>query len=263
MKKKRNKEESALDSEVLSEIKRKMKFVKQIWVLYEKNMIWIICVLFTASIIHAIIHFGIYGINIFEFASITDLFINFAIVFIPLIVLLPFSIFLYLFPDGNSKIESIILLIIKVILLIMASIILSRLFNNKIGGGLWLLYFLGTLWIFYYENKQAFAWICILMLFVVSFVAPLERDSTSLVDRMSFKYSNQEYNLTDIGKYYYIGGSSDYFFVFNKSEDKVEILPKNECQDITRPIIHWNDLWKSDEIKDIGPNYRVKRKTEP
>ena len=260
MKKKSKKEEFAISANVLSEIKRKMDNVKQLWNLFTKNKIWIFSALFTASIIHSIIYYGMYGINILEFATISDVFVNFANVFIPLVVLFPFCIFLYLFPNGNSKIESIILFIIKVILLIIASVSLSSLFNSVFGGGLWFLYFLGVLWLFYYENKKALAWICILMFFTVSFIAPLERHNTPLIDRISFFYSEKEYNLAELDKFYFIGGSSDYFYIFDKSEDKVEIIPKSDCQHITRPVIHWSDLWTGDEIKDSRLYFRVKRK---
>ena len=224
MKKGSKRDESVINASVLSEIKHKMDNIKQLWNLFAKNKIWICSALIIASVIHSI------------------------------------CIFLYLFPDGNTKIETIILLIVKVVLLIVSSIILSCLFINPLGGGLWILYFLGVLWLFYSENKKAFTWICILMLFMVSFILPFESHTTSLIDRISFKCSNKEYNLADIEKFYYIGGSSDYFFVFDKYEDRVEILPRSECQDITRPIMHWNNLWKSDKIIDKGLIFRVKRK---
>ena len=260
MKKKSDKMPPAISTYALSEIKRKIDLLKQMWTLFAKNKIWILSLLFAASIIHSTIHYGMYGINILAFATIPDVFINFTIVFIPFVILLPFCVFLYLFPDGDTKIETVILLIVKVVLLIVSSIILSCLFINPLGGGLWILYFLGVLWLFYSENKKAFTWICILMLFMVSFILPFESHTTSLIDRISFKCSNKEYNLADIEKFYYIGGSSDYFFVFDKYEDRVEILPRSECQDITRPIMHWNNLWKSDKIIDKGLIFRVKRK---
>jgi hypothetical protein len=96
------------------------------------------------------------------------------------------------------------------------------------------------------------------MLFMVSFITPFENNTTPLIDRISFKSSNKEYNLTDLNKFYYIGGSSDYFFVFDKIEDKVNILPKSECQDISRPTILWGDLWRNEEIRDNGIIFRAK-----
>jgi len=260
LKKDNKKNETVINASVLSETKRKMNSIKQLWDLFTKNKMWICSALFIASVIHSIIHYGMYGINILAFATITDTFINFTIIFIPFVVLLPFCIFLYLLPDGNTKIEAIIFLIIKIVLLIISSFILSCLFINPLGGGLCILYVLGVLWLFYSENKKAFTWICLLMLFMVSFIAPFENHTTALIDRISFKCFNKEYNLADIKRFYYIGGSSDYFFVFDRHEDRVEILPKSECQNITRPIMHWNDLWKKDEIKNNGINFRVKRK---
>ena len=260
MKQKNKKEDIVIRANVLSEIKRKMDIVKQLWTLFTKNKMLIFSVLFSASIIHAIIYYGKFGINILGFATISDVFINFTLVFIPFVVVFPFCIFLYLFPNGNSKIESIILFIIKVISLVASSVLLSRLFNSIFGGGLWLLFFLGILWLFYYESKKAFAWICILMLFMVSFIAPLESHNTPLIDRISFIYEEKEYNLAELDKFYFIGGSSDYFFVFNKTEDKVEIFPKSDCQHITRPAIHWSDLLESDMIDNRCLFYRVKRK---
>ena len=258
--KKYNKEKPAINANVLSEIKRKVNNIKQFWILFTKNKIWIFSALFVASIIHSIINYGMYGINILEFVTITDIFINFAIVFIPIVALLPLSVFLYLFPNGNTKIEAIILLIVKSILLISSSFILSRLFNSLLGGGLWLLFILGFLWLFYCENKKAFTWMCILTLFMVSFVTPFDTHTTSLINRFSFKCSNKEYNLTDIEKFYYIGGSSDYFFIFDKQEDRVEILPKSECKEISRTSIHMDDLWKCDDLRSNGLILRVKKR---
>lgn len=260
MKKENKRDEPVINARILSEIKCKMDNIKQLWNLFAKNKIWIFSALFIASFIHSIIHYGMYGINILAFATITDVFINFTIIFIPFVVLLPFCIFLYLFPDGNTKIETIILLIVKVVLLIVSSIILSCLFINPLGWGLWILYFLGVLRLFYFESKKAFTWICILMLFMVSFISPFESHTTSLIDRISFKCSNKEYNLADIKRFYYIGGCSNYFFVFDKYEDRVEILPKSECQDVTRPMIHWNDLWKNDENNNNSIYFRINRK---
>ena len=158
--------ESAINANVLSEIKQKMTNIKQFWILFTKNKIWISSALFVASIIHSIIYYGMFGINILEFVTITDILINFVIVFIPIVVLLPLCVFLYLFPNGNTKIRAIILFIVKSILLISSSFILSRLFNGLLGGGLRLLYLLGILWLFYCENKKAFTWMCILILFM-------------------------------------------------------------------------------------------------
>lgn len=262
MKKKDNKEEPILSANVLSEIKRKMDYVKQIWNLFAKNKIWIFSTLFTASIIHSVIHYGMYGINILEFVTITDLFVNFAVIFIPIVIPLTLCFFLYLFPNGNTKIESIILFIIKAILLILSSVIFSRLFNSIFGGILYLLYILGVLWVFYHENKKAFTWLCVLILFMVAFIEPIERRNTPLINRISYRCYNKEYNLANIDKFYYVGGSSDYFFIFDKSKDKVEILPKSECQDISRPAIHWDDLWKNDELKTNGVIFRVKKRKE-
>ena len=98
------------------------------------------------------------------------------------------------------------------------------------------------------------------MLFMVSFIAPFENHTTALIDRISFKCFNKEYNLADIKRFYYIGGCSNYFFVFDKYEDRVEILPKSECQDVTRPMIHWNDLWKNDENNNNSIYFRINRK---
>lgn len=260
MQKKSKKEESAISTNALSEIKRKMDSVKELWTLFTKNKMLIFSALFSASVIHAIIYYGKFGINILGFATISDIFINFALVFIPFVVVFPFCIFLYLFPNGNSKFQSVILFIIKVISLIAVSVLLSHLFNSIFGGGLWLLFFLGILWLFYYESKKAFAWICILMLFMVSFIAPLESHNTPLIDRISFIYEEKEYNFAELNKFYFVGGSSDYFFVFNKTEDKVEILPKSDCRHITRPVIHWSDLWKREKIDSRCLLYRVKRK---
>ena len=260
MKKKSDKMPPAISTYALSEIKRKIDLLKQMWTLFAKNKIWILSLLFAASIIHSTIHYGMYGINILEYATISDIFVNFAFVFMPIVILLILSFFLYLFPNVRNKRVSIILLIFKVFLLLFVSVIISRLFNNVFGGGLLLLYVIGICCVFYFENRKAFVWLCILMIFMVSFIEPIEKRNTPIINRISFKYSNIEYNLADIEKYYYIGGSSDYYFIFIKTNDIVQIIPRNECQDIFRPVIHWDDLWKNDETRSNSPVFRINRK---
>ena len=64
MKKKSDKMPPAISTYALSEIKRKIDLLKQMWTLFAKNKIWILSLLFAASIIHSTIHYGMYGINI-------------------------------------------------------------------------------------------------------------------------------------------------------------------------------------------------------
>lgn len=115
--------------------------------------------------------------------------------------------------------------------------------------------------------KKLLAWNVIVLFLLFSLGLPIEKrmmykGNTPLVDRLSFTLSEstKTYDLSDIDRYFYIGGSVDYFFLYDKSKDSVEIIPKNECGNISRTPFYWEDLWKSET--HINSSQKVRKRQD-
>lgn len=248
---KHNKEDGLFNMKFVSEINNKIDTLKRLWTLFSQNKEWVLSLLFVSSIIHSILLFGLFGINILEFYSITDIFINFAEVFVPFIIMIHFGVLLYLFPGGKSKCSSSIILAIKILLFVFVAIVISLIFQNNFGVP-FLIYFFALIGLVYKKGKLL-AWNVIVLFLLFSLGLPIEKrmmykGNTPMVDRLSFTLSasTKTYNLSDIGRYFFIGGSADYFFLYDKSKDSIEIIPKNECRNISRTPFYWEDLWRSE-----------------
>ena len=242
---KSNKVEILLDKTAVPAIIQKVKDLKQQWNTFKNNKEWMLSLLFVCSILQ----YGLFGVNIFEFYTLTDFFVNFADVFIPFILLIPLWILLSLLPDGKTKCSLWIIFGIKIIVFVFSSIMISLIFQNSFGV-LTILYVIALFGLLYFENKKVLAWAFILFLLLFSLGLPIEkrlsyRINTPLVDRLSFTYSEKIYDLSDIDRYFYIGGSINYFFIYDKCTDKVDIISKMECKNICRRPFYWGDFWKS------------------
>ena len=115
--------------------------------------------------------------------------------------------------------------------------------------------------------KKFLAWNVIVLFLLFSLGLPIEKrmmykGNTPLVDRLSFTLSEstKTYDLSDIDRYFYIGGSVDYFFLYDKSKDSVEIIPKNECGNISRTPFYWEDLWKLET--HINSSQKVRKRQD-
>lgn len=248
---KHNKEDGLFNMKFVSEINNKIDTLKRLWALFSQNKEWVLSLLFVSSIIHSILLYGLFGINILEFYSITDILINFAEVFVPFIIMIPFGVLLYLFPDGKSKCSMSVGFVIKIVLFVFAAIILSLIFHNYFGVP-FLIYIIALFGLIY-KNGKLLAWNVIVLFLLFSLGLPIEKrmmykGNTPVVDRLSFTLSEstKTYDLSDIDRYFYIGGSVDYFFLYDKSKDSVVIIPKNECRNISRAPFYWEDLWRSE-----------------
>ena len=259
-----NKEDDLFNMKYVSEINHKIDTLKRLWSLFTQNKEWVLSLLFVSSIIHSILLYGLFGINILEFYSLTDIFVNFAEVFVPFIIMIPFGVLLYLLPDGESKYSSLISLVIKIVLFVFAAIILSLIFHNYFGVP-FLIYFIALIGLIYKKGKLL-AWNVIVLFLLFSLGLPIEKrmmykGNTPLVDRLSFTLSEsaKTYDLSDIDRYFYIGGSADYFFLYDKSKNSVEIIPKNECNNISRNPFYWEDLWKSETHINLSQKVRKRQ----
>ena len=192
---KSNKDEILLDKTAVPTIIQKVKDLKQQWNTFKSNKEWMLSLLFVCSIVHSILQYGLFGVNIFEFYTLTDFFVNFAVVFIPFILLIPLWILLFLLPDGKTKCSLWIIFGIKIIVFVFSSIMISLIFQNSFGV-LTILYIIGLLGLLYFENKNVLAWAFILLFLLFSLGLPIEkrlsyRVNTPLVDRQSFTYSEK------------------------------------------------------------------------
>ncbi|MBO4611894.1 MAG: hypothetical protein J5671_01845 [Bacteroidaceae bacterium] len=247
--KKKSEREHLLNKATVEEITQETQYMKGHWELFKKNKEWILSLLFVCSIVHSILQYGLFGINILEFYTLTDIFVNFAEVFVPFIILIPLLLLLSILPNGESTCSSVLIIIIKVSFFLFFSLMISLIYQSCFGF-FSIFYFILLIVYLYRRNKKVLIWFFIFCLLFFSLGLPIEkrlsyRDNTALVDRLSFIYSEKTYDLSDIDHYYYIGGSLDYFFIYDKSIDSIRVIPKNECKQITRKPLYWKDLWNS------------------
>ena len=245
------------------EINSKLHDLKEQWGTFKRNKEWILSLLFVCSIVHSILLYGFFGINIFEFYSLTDIFINFAEVFVPFILLLSLGGLLSLWPNGK-KCAMWLNFAIKFLIFMVAGIFISLIFDNAFSI-IFILYIIIVFWIFNVVNKRVFAWFFTIFMLLVSLGLPIEKrmmykSNTPLVDRLSITYLDKEYDLSDIDHYYFIGGSVDFFFIYDKCKSKVVILPKSDCKNINRKAFTWNDLWKSETFFNSQQRERMHRR---
>lgn len=219
--------------------------LKQLYIFFSNNKTWILSILFVCSIIKASIWYALFGINILSYSTIQDLFINFAEYFMSFITTaLAFILcsFIYHIKSKGFKIISLILFILL--------FCLYNIIFRTIMPLLFIFFISFSLYILYKERKKAYilAWSLVLLPFV-TLEQPLEQylysrlyrtdkiilsffiEKPANYDIFSFEYLGQTINSYS-RKYYYIGGNSNYFFLLNKDEDYVMIIPKSECSNI-------------------------------
>ena len=261
--KRTDKNEQVLDREVVSEINQKVKPFKSQWSLFVKNKEWILSLLFVSSIINSVLLYGLFGINILEFYTLTDIFVNFAKVLIPFVLLIPLWFLIDLLPYGRTKYKIHLVFIGKIAVFCFFAVIVSQIYNNYFGA-LFILFIVLLFKLLEKEKHFVYAWFAVLFMLFVAIVQPLENrlmymKNTQLIDRLSFEYMEKKYDLSNIDQYYYIGGSVNYFFVYDKSTETVEVIPKSECRNITRKPLFWKDLWKSDNFINTYQKERKRR----
>lgn len=261
--KRTDKNEQVLDREVVSEINQKVKPYKSQWSLFVKNKEWILSLLFVSSIINSVLLYGLFGINILEFYTLTDIFVNFAEVLIPFVLLIPFWFLIDLLPYGRTKYIIHLVFIGKIAVFCFFAVIVSQIYNNYFGA-LFILFIVLLFKLLEKEKHFVYVWFAVLFMLFVAIVQPLENrlmymKNTQLIDRLSFEYIEKKYDLSNIDQYYYIGGSVNYFFVYDKSTETIEVIPKSECRNITRKALSWEDLWKSDNFINTYQKERKRR----
>ncbi len=251
-----------LDSLFIEENKKKINEINVLWNMFRKNKEWIMSFLFASSFVHSIVYYGLYGINILEFYSLSDYFINFAQGLVPFIVLIPLAVLFFLLPEGKSYCLFRFTIVIKLLLFLVSVFFVSLIFQGQFSL-LTFLFIAILFYLFYKQNKIVFTWFFIVYILLFSFLIPIEKriiekGNTSLIERVSFSYDDKEYDLSKTKYYYYIGSCKDYFFIHDNLMDKVDILPKGGCRNISRNTLSWNELWKSDNLHN--PKVNINRR---
>lgn len=219
--------------------------LKQLYIFFSKNKIWILSILFACSIIKASIWYALFGINILSYSTIQDLFINFAEYFMSLITTASAFILCSFIYHIKSKSFKIISSILFILLFCLYNIIF-----RMIMPLLFIIFISFYLYILYKEQKKAYILASSLVLLLCfTLEQPLEQylytrpnktnkivpslfiEKPANYDIFSFEYLGQTINSYS-KKYYFIGGNSNYFFLLNKNEDSVMIIPKSECSNI-------------------------------
>ena len=241
-------EDLKMDSNFVAEVALKLNKLKRGWDLFKDNRDWIVSLLFVFSVLYAVLYYGCFGINALEYLSIADIFIIYAEFCLQYIVLVPFGIILFILPDGRSGCTYIASIAIKIIVFCCIALFVTVLmrFENSL---LVILCQLSLFLVMYLSNKRKELTYIILLFATLFSLQPIEKrlrgeNRTALIDRFSFTYLGRRYDLSDVNMYYYIGGSSNYYFIQNKKEHRIEILPRSECTNIVRKDLSWKSLWK-------------------
>jgi hypothetical protein len=219
------------------------------------NKIWIISLLFVFSLSRDIIWYILFGINILSYASFQDIFNSF-FSYVSIVVFtvgLNISTLLFYFKAGKNRhrIWSILELlfdILKRLLLLFLCIYLTLLFKNTLI--LFVFTMVLIIYIFRYFNgyKKNLLSVILVFLFFISFIQPFIdfstlRPTNSVVinalinqeknyDRIKFKYNDNLIN-TNIVKYYMIGNTTTYYFIYDLEKNETLIIPKDKCENIS------------------------------
>jgi hypothetical protein len=224
---------------------RELVKIKQAFLYFQNNKLWIIGILYISSIIKESIWYSVFGINILNFTSIQDTFISFfnhTIIFIIIIFIYLLVQFIFAKSKKNKVLD-----FVKVIFTIGLSFIYFQLFKKPISFIIIFALFI-VIYSKYSEKKYSEVLI-FLAFFLIGFstIEPLSQAfliknknrkvntqfewNESNMDYYSFEYEKNKYD-TKLKKYFLIGSNKDYFFIFDKIHDKSLIIPKDKCKNI-------------------------------
>lgn len=225
---------------------RTLVLLRRIYKYFSQNKTWILSVLFVCSIIKSSIWYALFGINILSYSTIQDLFINFAEYFMSIITTILAFIYCSFFYQMRGISTKIISSILFILLFCLYSIIFRVIMPFLLISSI-----ICYLYVLFKERKKAYILACIsAMLLCFTLEQPIEQyiyirpnktknnvrisvfvEKPANYDVFSFEYSGQKIN-TYSNKYYYIGGNSNYFFLLDKDQDSIMVIPKSECSNI-------------------------------
>lgn len=225
---------------------RTLVLLRNLYKYFSNNKTWILSILFVCSIIRTSIWYALFGINVLIYSTLQDIFISFAEYFMSIITIVLACILCILIYDTKSTILKGISILFFIIMIILYNIIF-----RIIMPILFILFVVSTFYILYKKRKKAeiIGYTSILLL-CLTLEQPLEQyihiynnksnrrtinnvfvEKPANYDIFSFEYSNMII-YTDSEQFYYIGGNSNYYFILDRKQDEVMIIPKSECSNI-------------------------------
>lgn len=219
---------------------------------FSNNKTWILSILFVCSIIKTSFWYALFGVNILSYSTLQDIFIDFANYFMSLIYIgISYILCLFVRGDRNSIANYILSVLVFIFFFCLFNIVFRMIVSVTI-----FLFFIVTLSNLYCEKRKAeLLGSILLLLLLFTLVQPLEQFvlsvpsktkvrqvTTSFIekpanyDTFSFEYSNMTIH-TDSEQFYYIGGNSNYYFILNRKQNEVMIIPKSECSNIKGSLL--------------------------
>jgi hypothetical protein len=242
---------------------RQLVNIRKAFNYFDKNKTWILSTLFIFSIIRDCVWYACFGINILSYSSVQDAFISF-FNFMTIFIVIPIVFILASwFPSksGLSKFGKRFSLVIGILIFCVLLVIYFNLFKKTMS----LLTILALVILltdsFIRKDYLAAINIIFLVFIVMSMIEPLiqynyilneinqkEAGSNftlteSNTEILSFCYKDVLYNTKD-DRYFLIGNTSNYIYLFDNKEDKSLIFPKSECEDIKAEVFVLYDLNK-------------------
>ena len=229
--------------------------IKKSFKYFTANKVLIVSGLYVCAIVKDFIWYSMFGINIFGFMTIQDTFMSFLDSSMIFILLLLNYILIWLLFSKSKK--NVVLLLLKAIIFLATSFIYF-LISKKVISFIPVLFILAVL-IYLMLAKSYNKLILILSVFLIGYstIEPLTQGyllkkqhnksannskyflwSETNRDFYTFKYKDSLID-TKLDKYFLVGNTREYFFIFNKLEEKSNIIPKSECTEITAEFKIW------------------------
>ena len=234
---------------------RKLVVLRTGFKYFDKNKSWILGGLFTFSIIKDCIWYACFGVNILAYSNIQDTFIslfNYLIIFV-VIPLIYFSLsVLFEKAESESLRFNILQQIIKFSIFLVLSFVYFFMFK-KVVSFIYVIIFLGVFSYYIYKRKYLklfrllFVYFTFLSLFsplfnYIEILNKIEKGRNlqfmvkeNNMDYFSFVYEEDQYDTSD-KRFYMVGNTTDYIFLFDSKIDKTLIFPKSECKHIQTEV---------------------------
>lgn len=220
--------------------------LRNLYKYFSLNKTWILSILFVCSFVRASLWYALFGINILIYSTLQDLFINFAEYFMSVISISLAYILCKFIYDTNSTMFKTASILFFILLFILYNIIF-----RMIMPVLLIICIVSSMYLLHKKQKKAemigYASILLLGLTleqpIEQYIYTYHHKSNRIIinnifvekpanyDIFSFEYSNMTIQ-TDSEQFYYIGGNSNYYFILDRKQDEVMIVPKSECSNI-------------------------------
>lgn len=218
--------------------------LRQAFKYFISNKYWILSALYICAVIKDCVWYSMFGINILSYISIQETllsFLNHTLIFVVLI--LNYLLFQLIFSKGGTWLQ-----IIKWLVVFAISFLFFNLFKKPISFSM----IVALVSFFSYElRERRYHRIMLLgIIFILAFstIEPLTqgliikandqpRSSTqfawneSNMDYYSFTYNGAVID-TNLDRYYLIGNTKDYFFIYDRLIKKALVIDKTNCSGI-------------------------------